>query len=84
MGLRTQAPSFFSTGTTLVTRFLVFILYALQVSQDTQLYIASSMLSIQGRKSVEPPSGALPCLGPAWPKIAMSEVTVMSVAMPIS
>ena len=36
------------------------------------------------RKSVEPPSGAEPCRGPAWPKRARSEAIEKSHAMPIS
>ncbi|MBV6410820.1 MAG: hypothetical protein GAKPKEKM_01656 [Rhodocyclaceae bacterium] len=46
--------------------------------------MASSIDRNQGRKSVEPPTGAEPCLGPAWPNTARSEVMVRSVAMPIS
>src|SRR6516225_5668244 len=37
-----------------------------------------------GRKSVAPPIGAEPCLGPAWPKRARSCATEKSQAMPIS
>ena len=46
--------------------------------------MASSMLRNQGRKSDEPPSGAEPWLGPAWPNMARSDEMARSQAMPIS
>src|SRR5665811_1808771 len=49
-----------------------------------QFHIASSMVRNQGRKSVEPPTGADPCLGPACPKIARSDEIAKSAAIPIS
>ncbi len=53
-------------------------------SHSTPEIIACSKLSMTGRKSVEPPIGAEPCLGPAWPKRAMSCAMEKSQAMPIS
>ena len=53
-------------------------------SQSTHAAIARSTPTISGRKSVAPPIGAEPCLGPAWPKRARSCATEKSQAMPIS
>src|SRR4030042_7182184 len=84
-GLRTHLPlSSLRTGRHFVTRPLRHILYADHISQLMQLHIASSMLKYQGRKSEAPPTGADPCRGPAWPKIARSEEMVRSQAVPIS
>ena len=46
--------------------------------------MACSQPIITGRKSVEPPIAAEPCLGPAWPKLARSWAIEKSQAMPIS
>ncbi|MFO1269199.1 MAG: hypothetical protein U1F67_22080 [Rubrivivax sp.] len=59
-------------------------MWALNGSHSTQAAIARSAPTITGRKSVAPPIGALPCLGPAWPKRARSWATEKSQAMPIS
>ena len=53
-------------------------------SHSTQAAIERSAPAITGRKSVAPPIGAEPCLGPAWPKRARSCATEKSQAMPIS
>ena len=65
-------------------RPLRYILYADHISQLMQFHMASSIVRNQGRKSEAPPTGADPCRGPAWPKIARSEEIVMSQAVPIS
>ena len=46
--------------------------------------IARANPTYSGRKSVDPPSGAEPCFGPAWPKTAVSAAIEKSHAMPIS
>src|SRR4030042_1569666 len=85
LGFRTHCPfSSLRTGTHLEMRPFRHILYADHISQLIQLHIASSMERKKGRKSEAPPTGADPCRGPAWPKIARSEATVKSQAVPIS
>src|SRR5512139_164679 len=84
-GLRIHFPlASFRTGTHFEMRPLRYILYADHISQLMQLHMASSMERYHGRKSEAPPTGADPWRGPAWPKMARSEETVRSQAVPIS
>jgi 6-oxo-cyclohex-1-ene-carbonyl-CoA hydrolase len=56
----------------------------LVVSRQLVDAVARSAPMMGGRKSVAPPIGAEPCLGPAWPKRARSCATEKSHAMPSS
>ena len=84
IGLGIHFPSSFSTGTTSLMRPMNSALCALHISQRTPLSMARENPTYSGRKSVEPPSGAEPCLGPAWPNCAVSTAIVKSQAIPIS
>ena len=59
-------------------------MWAEKLSHNTPEIIACSQPIITGRKSVEPPIAAEPCLGPAWANRAMSWAIEKSQAMPIS